>query len=291
MSNEGTSVMVQGRIVWVGGDLFKGKVKTVYGTQTPIVGVDGKPVMEYGFGLAIPKSILDKTGKGEPGEIWAALHNEAFELFPSRQIPPTFAMKFKDGDGIDDKGISFAQREGYAGCIVLACTTRLAIKFYKFENGNNYLVNEGIKCGDYVNVQVNVKSHAAIGQGKAGLYVNPNAVQLIGYGKEIINTPSGDAIFGLVAPVVPQGASLMPVAPTQGFITPQPAQQVAGPYYGVIPQNLQPQQFAQPPVPPMQQQFAQPPMSQAPMPQFAQPPMPPMQQQFAQPPMPPTFGR
>jgi len=113
------------------------------------------------------------------------------------------------------------------------------------------LINEGIKCGDYVNVQLTINSHTGV---NAGLYLNPNAVQFLGYGPEIINAPSADVIFGTQAPQMPQGASATPLAPA-GMIQPQgvPAmqqappvmQQQAAPHFGVVPQHLQ--QAAQPP--------------------------------------------
>lgn len=267
-TSNGRSVLVQGRIVWVIGDLFKGRAKTDYNTRAVKLNAQGEPMMEYGFGLAVPKSVLQQMGQGQPGEVWAAMHEEAYTLFPSRQIPPSFAMKYKDGDGIDDKGVPFAQREGYAGHVVLACTTSIPIKYFRWENGQNILINDGIKCGDYVNVQLNIKAHPAIGQGKAGLYLNPMAVQFLGYGKEIINTPSGDALFGTQAPQVPMGASATPLAPQPGQMlvpngmatgyaqapTPSYAQPAApqaapAPHYGVLPQQHQP--TAQPAMPAM----------------------------------------
>jgi hypothetical protein len=252
--SNGKQVMVQGRIVWVSGDLFKGKLQTDMHTNAPRLNKAGEQMRQYGFGLAVPKSVLGQTGKGEPGEIWAAIHEEAFTLFPSRQLPPAFAMKYKDGDGIDDKGAPFSSREGYAGHLVFACTTSLPIKFFKWENGQNILINEGIKCGDYVNVQLSIKAHPAAGQAKAGLYLNPNAVQFLGFGKEIINTPSGDQIFGIQAP--PQMGSATPIAPP-GMLVPQgqppsyaapvsnyapPAAAPVQPHYGVLPQAHQPAQ-------------------------------------------------
>lgn len=266
MANEAQNVMVQGRLVWVNGDLFKGKVKTVFNSNTPILDAQGKPQMTYGFGLAVPKSVLNDVGPGRPGDIWRALYEEAYKLFPSQQVPPSFSMKYKDGDLVDDKGIPYAQRQGYAGHIVLSCTTQLPIKFFKWENGQNFMINEGIKCGDYVNVQLSVRAHPAVGQGKAGLYVSPNAVQFLGFGAEIINTPSGDSIFGTQAPPVPQGASATPVAPA-GFIQPN---------YGVVPQHLQPAPAA--PAPMATPGFAQQVAMSAP-------------QGFPAMPMPPQFGR
>ena len=252
-TSAGRSVMVQGRIVWCAGDLFKGKVKTDPNTRQPVIDQrTGTQRIEYGFGLAVPKSLLNQTGKDQPGEIWAAIHEEAYTLYPSRQLPPAFAMKFKDGDGVDHNGQSFAQREGHAGHLIFSCTTSLPIKFYKFEAGANILVNEGIKCGDYVNVQLHIKAHPAQGQGKAGLYLNPNAVQLIGYGKEIVNTPSGDQVFGVQAPAVPQGASATPIAPP-GFIqppsqfAPPPQAPAPQPHYGPLPPQFAPPSHQQAP--------------------------------------------
>lgn len=233
----GRTCMCQGRIVWTVGDLFKGRQKVDFNTKAPKLNARGEPAMEYGFGLAVPKQAL--------GEIWTAIHEEAYTLYPSRQIPPSFAMKYKDGDGIDDKGISFAQREGYAGHLVFACTTALPIKFFRFENGNNILINEGIKCGDYVNVQLSIKAHPAQGQGKPGLYLNPNAVQFLGYGKEIVNTPSGDAIFGNAMPAIPMGASATPLIPQAGLLVPTTPQYQAPP----MPAQAQPQYQQQPAYP------------------------------------------
>lgn len=263
-STQGRTVMVQGRIVWgIGKSLFEGKIQTEFGTQIPKRNQAGESVMQYGFGLAVPKSILADSGPGKPGEVWAAMYGEALSMFNGGQVPPAFAMKFKDGDGIDDKGRPFNQREGYAGHIVLSCTTSLPIKFFKWENGQNILISEGIKCGDYVNVQLTIKAHGAMGAGKAGLYLNPMAVQLLGYGKEIINSPDGDQIFGAGMPPLPAGASATPIAPQAGQLLvpqgppaaypqappayqqpmvqapPQPAQPPA-PHFGVVPQQFQP---------------------------------------------------
>jgi len=254
-TSNGQNLLVQGRIVWTqGSSLFEGKRKTDFNTKQPIIGQDGQPIVEYGFGLAVPK-IDPRTGQNseEFVKIWQTLHQEAFTLYPSGQIPPGFSMKFKDGDGIDHNGNSFSQREGYAGHIVLACTTQIPIRYFIFEGGNNIMVNKGIKCGDYVNVQLNVKAHPAKGQGKAGLYLNPSAVQLIAQGKEIINTPSGDNVFGqtppayagqIVADTAPQMPNTAPQMPATNNPAPMYPQQQTTPHYGVLPQNMQPQQQA-----------------------------------------------
>lgn len=237
--SENKPIMIQGRIVW-GSNFFKGNPQTMFGTNTPKLNKKGEQSIQYGFGLAVPKANC--------AEIWAKMYEEAYRIYPSRQLPPAFAFKYKDGDtDIDDKGFPYSKREGYAGCLVFACTQYMPIKWFKYEGGNNILINEGIKCGDYVNVQLSVEGHPPEGQGKPGLYLNPMAVQFLGFGQEIINSPSGDQIFGVQAPVMPAGASATPLAP-------QPGQML-------VPQ----QQFAPPPMQP-QQQFVPP---AAPQPHYA----------------------
>ncbi len=244
MSTESTgrNVMVTGRVVYVLGNLFKGQPKVDQNTKQPVKNQAGEQVMEYGFGLAVPKASIT--------EVWNAMHSEALSIYP-QGLPPNFAMKYKDGDGPDHNGVPFSKREGYAGCLVLNLSTRLPIKFFRFENGANILINEGIKCGDYVNVQVSIKAHPAQGTWKAGLYMNPNAVQLVGYGTEIVNTPSGDTIFGAAPPPMPVGATAMPTAPQPGqMLVPPTAPAMpppqAAPHYAVVPPIHQPPPGGQP---------------------------------------------
>jgi hypothetical protein len=253
----GNSLMVQGRIVWTSGDLFAGKHQKDDRTKQLQYNQDGSPKIQYGFGLAVPK-IDPRTGQftDQWTKLYQALYGEALTLFPGGNVPQGFAMKYKDGDvDVDDKGVPYSKREGYAGHVVLAATTMLPIKYFRFEGGNNILVNDGFKNGDYVNVQITVKAHPAVGQGKAGLYVNPSAVQLIQSGKEIINTPSGDQLFGMGAPAY-QGqmeAHVAPQMPNMGAPAPSyqsppanypgqaPVQAPAAqPHYGVLPTTHQP---------------------------------------------------
>ena len=285
---QGTAALVQGRIVWMLGKLAEGRQKVNDKTKQPEFDQTGKPIIEYGFGLAVPKAISPQTGRSPAEDLKRVLENEARTLFATGHIPQNFSLKFKDGDtDVDPSGVPYSQREGYAGHIVLACTTRIPLKLFRYEGGNNIMVNDGFKNGDYVNVQINVKAHPAVGQGKAGIYVNPQAVQFVQAGPEIINTPSGDQVFGQQAPsyagqALPYNGPQMPMqgqpAPqNQGYQQQAPApqqqyapnpqqppmnqgyqQQAPNPHYGVLPQNLQPQQGQQ--QMPQQGQYQQPPM-------------------------------
>lgn len=237
----GNNLLLQGRIVWTVGSLFEGSLKTDFQTGSPLMDKAGNQVVEYGFGLAIPK-VDPTTGQptAEYAKIWDVLHKEAFTMYPGGNIPPNFAMKYKDGDGVDHNGKLYSEREGQAGHIIITCTTRIPIKYFVFQGGNNVLVNAGIKTGDYVNVQLNIKAHPAKGNGNPGLYVNPSAVQLIQEGKEIINSPSGDQIFGQAQPAGYNGQVEMPTQPSMPVQTPPMG--APAPNYNVLPTQHQPAQ-------------------------------------------------
>lgn len=253
---EGKDVIVQGRIVWVGGDLFAGRKKIDMNTKQIRRDKEGNEVQEYCFGLAVPKSEL-ATDADYKGSIWYAMHAAANALYPSGHVPKDFAWKYDDGDGIDHRGQPFASREGYPGCLIFKLTTQMPPRFFKWENGANMQVSEGIKCGDYVNVQVRIKGHPARSiQEKAGLYLNPQTIQFVAPGKEIVNAPNADQVFGLAAPTVPAGyvpppQPTMPAAlppPTQQAYVPPPA--APAPHYPVLPLNHQPPPGGLPMTPP-----------------------------------------
>lgn len=256
------TVMVEGRIVYVIGDLFKGDLAKMYNTQTPKLNKQNQQYNEYGFGLAVPKSAFSRIGQNEPGEIWTTMHNVAYRMFPNRQIPPKFHMKYKDGDnGVLDNGTPVNTKQGYPGHLVFSMKTSIAPKFWAYDAAQKkyVLVNEGIKCGDYVRVQVSIGLNSGT---NAGLYLNPLSVLFVQQGEEIINAPSGEQIFG----ATPQGVQGMPTAstpfghagapqaqapqfnqqqaaPVPGFAPPmQQPQAPVQPHYGVLPQIHQPQQ-------------------------------------------------
>lgn len=304
-TTDGSNAIVEGRLVWLTGKtVFEPKQKLDQ-NKVPRLDRNNKPMMEYGGGLAVPKMVPVDLNNPQAGMkpnpmlavLWEAMQAEAFKLYPSRQLPPGFAMKYKDGDGTDHNGVSFQERDGQAGHLVFACTTTIQPKFFRW-NGAYQQVNEGIKCGDYVRIQLNVVAHPPFGAGKAGLYLNPMMVLLLQEGPEIVNTPSGEAVFGAAPQIGYAGALPMPQAPqgpmpgfaapmpafnqtlavpqSQGFAQPPvgypaPAQPApAQPHFGIIPQQFQPApqpQYQQPMMPPVAQQ----PMAPAPFPQYQQP--------------------
>ncbi|TXH10434.1 MAG: hypothetical protein E6R04_05385 [Spirochaetes bacterium] len=264
--SEGRQVLVSGRILWTAGkDPFSGAPRKNQVGQ-PIMNANGEPAMQYGFGLAVPKPGAAST----PDEVknfmdmWNAVQAEALALYPTGHIPPGFSFKYKDGDGVDHNGMPFSSREGYAGHLVYALTTSLPLKFFKYEGGAYVQVKDGIKCGDYVQVQVNVKGHLLKPgtQGKPGLYLNPNMTLFLGFGKEIVNAPDASSVFGAAPPPLPNGASATPVGGAPNFAN--FGQQPAMPQAPAAPQVPQWNGQANPAVLPPQFQQQAPPVNHAP---------------------------
>lgn len=196
-----------GRIVW--GHPGKSQVKKDQKTKQPILR-DGKPVEQWAFGIAFPKDVFN-------AQIWPQLHAEASTVYP-QGFPPTFSWKFKDGDSIDRAGKPYSAREGYAGHFVLTISTEaFAPPMFKFENGTyRQITADEIKCGDYVVLNLNAKANKPLDVSHTpGVYINPNGIELVGYGQEIVSAGANpDDMFGAGGQqrALPAGASLTPVS-------------------------------------------------------------------------------
>lgn len=215
MSNQGIEFLSSvGRIVW--GHPMKSQVKTDQATKQPVLR-DGKQVEQWAFGLAIEKSQFQANE-------WPHLHQAASMLFP-HGVPPQFSWKYKDGDGIDRKGQPYNKREGHAGCYVLTISTEaFCPQVFKRESNGQFRQIEAheIKTGDYVRVMLNIKANAPTNASHTpGVYVNPKAIELVGYGTEIISGGvDPDEAFGAPVAALPPGASATPIASTSGAMPP-----------------------------------------------------------------------
>lgn len=224
-----------GRIVWGNPLNSKPKMTNTRPPQPVIDPKTGQQVMQWSFGLAIPKD--------QCGAIFQAMQQEAMTIFPTGQTPQNFAWKFKDGDGIDDKGIPFANRDGYKGCIALSISTEaFAPRIVRLTGGSYQQMTEGVKCGDFVRVALNIKAHVGktdVRGSVPGLYLNPTMIEFVGYGQEIISGPDASTLFGGAAVTLPAGASATPVAPPQQMPTGMPGQPVVPAVPGMMPGNPQ----------------------------------------------------
>ena len=270
-----------GRIVW--GNPAKPQIKKDVQTKQPVLR-DGQQVQQWVFGVAFPKAEFEQM-------IWPAMAKESAQGYPNG-APQHFAWKYNDGDGVDSNGQPFNSREGYAGHYVLTISTEaFAPPVYKLVNGAYVqLQPDQIKTGDYVvlalNIVVNVPTNRTH---TPGLYINPVAIDHVGYGQEIHNGPDAQQLFGGSQYQLPAGASQTPVA-SGGAGMPGTGQQ---PPMGQQPPQQPPMGQPAPQQPPMGQPAPQqPPMGQ-PAPQ--QPPMgqqPPQQPPMGQPaPQQPPMGQ
>lgn len=251
---------VPGRIVW--GNPTKARNKTrrnpVTGAEETVIGKDGQPVQQWSFGVAFPKDHFQSV-------IYPALYQEAIAAFPNG-VPPRFAWKFKDGDGIDDKGQPFSNREGYAGHFVLTISTEaFAPPIYKLNGGSYQQISpDQIKCGDYIAMGLGIKFNGATGSNTPGLYVNPLAIEHVAFGTEIITTAGVDpnAIFGGKQYQLPAGATTQPMVTQTGATPPgMPGMPTAAPAPMAQPAVMPaaaPAQTGQQPMPGMTQPAAMP---------------------------------
>jgi len=275
---EGTAIKVNGRIVW--GHLGATQKKQ-YGTNDFVMDPKtGQPVIEYVFGLAVPKNNPQLTPEENKNfqDLWTVAMTEAGKL-GYQWGQNGFSFKMVDGDGRKDDGSEYPSHS--KGCFIITCSTRIAIKTYDWQGGVLVQVPaDTIKTGDWVTVQLKIAGHKPP---KPGLYMNPLMVARYHIGEAIVNSVNPNTVF-TAQPQTPTGAASMgtpPLAPNfgmpntqqQGYQQPQgnfapppapnygqppvvnqqqgyaqqPMQQQAPlvPDYGMLPQHLQPQGYQQ----------------------------------------------
>lgn len=197
------------RIIW--GSAEKHRPKIDQATKRPIIKPNGQPAMQLAFGIGIPKA--------EYPPLWDVMKFEATKLFPTGQFPRDFAWKIIDGDnGMDKNNKPYRDREGYAGHMVLAVSSELdtapGIQVLNAQGTGFDVFPPGLlKAGHYVRVSLTIDGHMGA---SPGLYINPNLIQFIGYGPEIVNGPDAVEAFGLGRVALPPGASATPVGPSGG---------------------------------------------------------------------------
>lgn len=171
---------------------------------------DGKPVLVSMFGVAYEKQVFND-------HIWPVMYGAASAAFGGPQIPPHFAYKYKDGDGVDRQGRPYNQREGYAGCMVVHFETQFEIIAYRLNpqtGGWDQITENDYKTGDYIAVNASIEGNKPTDATHTpGLFINPQGILHIGNGPAIINAPSADQMFGGQQFALPPGASAPGSAP------------------------------------------------------------------------------
>jgi hypothetical protein len=164
------------------------------------------------FAVAVPKT------SAEVDQIMAGLFQLAVTGYQANTavvqrihagINGGFHWKIEDGDAPQDQ--SRVGREGYAGCWIFKFSTTLGVPPC-IDATNTSIDPAMIKCGHYVDVAVSADINDQQ-DNTAGLYLNPEAVRLLGYGHEISSGPSAQQQFEGRPAVLPAGASPVPLAP------------------------------------------------------------------------------
>lgn len=281
-TTDGTNIVTPvGRIVW--GHPAIPKQRVDQNTKRPIMNDDGTPSMEFVFGFAIPKDQF--------GPVWGAMSAEAAKGYPNG-APANFAWKYDDGDDTrtpNGGGVPYAQREGYPGHYVLTISSRLTnpppIYRYNAQTGGyDQLAANDIKTGDFVAISLGFKCNVPENRSHTpSLYVNPEGLEFVGYGKEIqsANAINPMQAFGGRQHQLPPGASATPMSSAPaGVGMPQPQQPMQG--VGGMPGQMPP--MGQPAPMQQQPQYQQPAPAMQGYPQQTMPGAPaPQPQQYGQP--------
>lgn len=212
----------------------------------------GQPTTKFFFALAFPKTAAawwQEQPRNEDGSInpfWQQLYQEARTGYSQHFDPqgnckhPRFAWKVMDGDGVDDNGASNADKQGMAGHWVVKFGGGYAPKLI---HDQQYITDvEYPKAGYYYRVAGNAVVN--IGSDVPGLYLNPQAVELVAFGQIITGGVNALALFA-AAPraALPAGASLTP--PANGPMPMAAAPGLPPPMAGLPPAAL-PQPYGQP---------------------------------------------
>ncbi len=139
---------------------------------------------------------------------------------------PAFAWKITDGDSQvpNKKGKKPCDREGWPGHWVIHISQGWPYPCYHtghFQPHEAIQQKEQIKAGDYARFVVTIKGNGP--SQSPGMYINPQQMELVRAGVQIIteNIPDANAAFGGTAAVLPTGA-MVDQSVAAGAPAPQP---------------------------------------------------------------------
>jgi hypothetical protein len=125
---------------------------------------------------------------------------------------PAMSLKIRDGDGIDGMGKPNSTKEGYAGHWVLIASSSFAPRVFhvgQYQEHQQIRDPKIVRRGYFGRIGGTIESNN--NPQKPGLYVNLNMFDLCGQGPEITSGPDAAAVFGGAAPVLPAGATALPM--------------------------------------------------------------------------------
>lgn len=181
---------------------------------------DGNVIPEadraYFFGVAVPKT--DPLVGGLIGQLYqmAVTDYQSAPLVLAEinkgLTAKDFSWKIQDGDApqYDSKTGALRQTPDYIkGCFIFKFRTQYEFGACDF-NGLD-ISRANIKRGDYIAVMFNSSVNGRV-DSKAGIYLNPVAIQLLGYGEAIQTGIKASTAFAGRKIAAPAGATQMPTA-------------------------------------------------------------------------------
>lgn len=196
----------------------------------------GQPTQKCFLGVAFPKTPGVTAFHQEPGndafaKIWQGAKTLWPQFFANGQCTnPKFAFKVIDGDGVDQHGKPWAEREGFAGHWVLRFESSFLPKTYLAGNYSLPVadLNAALAAlfpegparkslrGCYVRVAGSTASNG--NSQNPGMFVNLHLVELAGVGPEIVGAgPDAASAFGAAPAVLPAGAEAVPTGAASSF--------------------------------------------------------------------------
>lgn len=176
----------------------------------------GQPRADFFFAVAIPKGAEVSQPHQHLNWIhttWgAAIYQAGASFLAHAASLPTFAWKVQDGDSTvpNKAGNILSQREGCKGCWVLFFAGTVPPRLCNADGSQQLTEPGAIKPGYYVQV-----CFTAVGNGspqQPGVYLNPHAVALAGYGQEIFFGIDTKGVGFGQGVQLPAGASATPLA-------------------------------------------------------------------------------
>jgi hypothetical protein len=204
----------------IGGSLDK--MNPVLGPdgRTPKVSAAGVPEMKCSIGIAIPKGSETHWSQTPWG---AEIYKIGAAAHPNIVQSPAFSWKITDGDSPvpNSKGKIPSKQTGYPGNWVIWFSQGWLPKRVNAD-GSIELPEGSIVPGFYVQMYGSCAGNKPAPNGKAGVYLNPIAVALIGEGDRIATESVDTTTVGFGAAPLPAGAR--PVVPVEAvFQQPAPA--------------------------------------------------------------------
>ena len=195
----------------VGGSMYKSRPRIDDRTKQPVL-KDGQPVVSYSFGVAIPK-----TAPTWQQEVWGAQIKAVGDAaYPGGMSnTPTFAWKVIDGDSAvpNKRNHKPCDQEGYKGHWVLWFSQGWPVKLVNANGTQELTEPDAVLPGYYIQVFGAVKGNAP--SPTPGVYLNPIAVALAGYGQRIVVNDVDTTAVGFGTGAAPAGMSAVPVGAMQ----------------------------------------------------------------------------